>query len=224
MWSAERKGFAMTKRVHLSNGVKVTFATVLFAALLALASTASVFAGGFQLAVETPDATKTNLKDAALIVRTFGCHQPADANVSVTAEGIVGGRRQSLPVELRADAKGVYSIRQQWPSEGKWVLVLTGTYNGMTSTVFVELGEKGRVYDDTRLGAWESTGTHARGLRRKPTTGDVEAALKANIGSIALTEMPSSSVPSGAIAAGSAGAFLFLLGIAALKRRRRAEK
>src|SRR6185369_17885960 len=169
-------------RVQSFNGIRVTFATVLLATMLALASVASVYAGGFQLAVEAPDASKTNLKDAALIVRTFGCHQPADANVSVTAEGMVGGRRQSLPVELRADAKGVYSIRQQWPAEGKWVLVLTGTYNNMTSTVFVELGEKGKVYADTKLGAWESDGTHARGLRRKPTTADVDAALKANIG------------------------------------------
>ena len=214
----------MNRRVHSFNSVRVTFATVLFAALLALASTASVFAGGFQLAVEAADGAKTGSKDAALIVRTYGCHQPADANVTVMAEGIVGGRRQSLPVELKADAKGVYSIRQQWPAEGKWVLVLTGTYNGMTSTVFVELGEKGKVYADTRLSAWASEGTHARGLRRKPTAGDVDAALKASIGSIAMAESPSSSVPQGAIAAGGAGAFLFLLGIAALKRRQRAAK
>jgi hypothetical protein len=192
--------------------------------LLAFASAASVFAGGFQLTVEAPDAAKTSLKDAALIVRTFGCHQPADANVTVTAEGIVGGRRQSLPVELKADAKGVYSIHQQWPTEGKWVLVLTGAYNGMTSTVFVELGDKGKVYADTRLNAGELAGTHARGLRRKPTAGDVDAALKANIGSIAMAETSSRSLPPGAIAAGGAGAFLFLIGIAALKRRRRAAK
>ena len=206
-------------RVQSFNGIRVTFATVLLATMLALASVASVYAGGFRLAVEAPDASKTNLKDAALIVRTFGCHQPADANVSVTAEGIVGGRRQSLPVELRADAKGVYSIRQQWPAEGKWVLVLTGTYNNMTSTVFVELGEKGHVYADTRLNAFEQEGTHARGLRRKPTSGDVEAALKANISRIAMAETASPALSSSAIAAGG-GAFLFLIGLGALNRRR----
>src|SRR5689334_537357 len=212
----------MTKRVHSFNGARVTFATLSFAVLIALASTASVFAGGFQLAVEAANGSKTSSQDAALIVRTFGCHQPADANVTVMAEGMVGGRRQSLPVELKADAKGVYSIRQQWPSEGKWVLVLTGTYNGMTSTVFVELGERGKVYADTRLNAWEQDGTHARGIRRKPTAGDVDAALKSNIGSIALAETPSHSILPGAIAAGGAGAFLFLAGLAALKRRRHA--
>src|SRR5205085_5447596 len=140
--SAQRKEFAMTRRARSFKNSKVAFTTVALAALMALANAASVFAGGFQLGVEAPDAAKTNLKDAVLVVRTFGCHQPADANVTVTAEGIVNGRRQSVPVELRADAKGIYSIRQQWPAEGKWVLVLTGAYNGMTSTVFVELGEK----------------------------------------------------------------------------------
>ena len=209
----------MTRNAQLFKGSKVTFATILFTALLMLADATSVFAGGFQLAVEAPDAGKTSLKDAALIVRTFGCFQPADANVTVTAEGIINGRRQSLPVELRGDDKGVYSIRQQWPAEGKWVLVLTGAMHGMTSTVFVELGEKGKVYADTRLVAGQLEGTHARGLRRKPTAGDVEAALKANIGSIALSEAAAPVVPASAIAAGG-GSFLFLLGLAALKRRR----
>src|SRR5260370_933178 len=128
----------MRKRVHSLSSIGLRVTTVSFGVLLALASAAGVFAGGFQLAVEAPDAGNASMKDAALIVRTFGCHQPADANVTVTAEGIVDGRRQSAPVDLKADAKGVYSIHQQWPEEGKWVLVLTGTYNGMTSTVFVE--------------------------------------------------------------------------------------
>jgi hypothetical protein len=209
----------MRNRVHSSNRVKVTFITISLAAWLALASAPNVFAGGFQISVQAPDAAKLNMKDAVLVVRTFGCFKPEDANVTITAEGVVAGRRQSLPVELHADATGVYAIRQQWPSEGKWVLVLTGTLHGMTSTVFVELGEKGKVYADTRLAAGQLEGTHARGLRRKPTPGDVEAALKASIGSIAMAAAPAASVPSGAIAAG--GAFLFLIGLAALKRRRR---
>jgi hypothetical protein len=192
------------------------------AVLLALAGTASVFAGGFQLAVEAPHSGSTSVKDAALIVRTFGCGQPADANVTVTAEGIIGNQRQSLAVDLKADAKGVYSIQRQWPQEGKWMLVLTGTYNGMTSTVFVELDQKGGVYPDTRLNAFEASGTHARGLRRKPTTEDVEAALKSNIGAVAVAAPSSSSLPPGVIAVSGAGAFLLLFGIAALGRRRRA--
>lgn len=212
----------MTKRIRSLNRVRVTFATVLLAALLAIVSAANVFAGGFQISVKAADTAKMSMKDAVLVVRTFGCFKPADANVTVTAEGSVNGRRQTLPVELQADETGVYAIRQQWPSEGKWVLVLTGALHGMTSTVFVELGEQGKVYADTKLDAGELSGQHARGLRRKPTAGDIEAALKSNIGSIAMTETSSSSIAPGAIAASSAGVALFLFGLIALKRRRRA--
>ena len=216
----------MTGRVHSFNSVRVMLATISFAVLFGFASAASVLAGGFQISVSAPEAAQAKIKDAVLVVRTFGCFQPADANVTITAEGTVNGRRQTVPVELQTDGTGVYAIRQQWPSEGKWVLVLTGNTHGMTSTVFVELGENGKVYPDTQLEAGNLKGTHARGLRRRPTAGDVEAALKANIGSIAVTAPPSSpsAVPSGAIAAGGAGAFLFLIGLAALRRRRAATK
>ena len=208
----------MTKR--LRSKARIAAVAVSFAALLTLAGVPSAKAGGFQISVQAPDAAKMSMKDAVLVVRTFGCMQPADANVTIRAEGIVSGRRQSVPVELQADQTGVYAIRQQWPSEGKWVLVLTGALHGMTSTVFVELGDKGKVYADTLLEAGQLTGKHARGLRRTPTSSDVEAALKSNIGSIAKADGPSSTVPPGAIAAGGAGAFLFIVGIAALKRRR----
>jgi len=206
---------SMRSRSH----IRVTFIAVSFAALLALVSVPSAKAGGFQISVQPPDTAKMSMKDAVLVVRTFGCMQPADANVTITAEGIVAGRRQSLPVELHADDTGVYAIRQQWPAQGRWVLVLTGALHGMTSTVFVELGDKGKVYADTLLEAGQLTGKHARGFRRSPTARDVEAALKSNIGSIAEAAPQPSVVPSSAIAAGGAGAFLFLVGIAALKRR-----
>lgn len=211
----------MTK--GLRSKARIAAVAVSFAALLTLAGVPSAKAGGFQISVQTPDAAKMSIKDAVLVVRTFGCMQPADANVTIKAEGIVSGRRQSVPVELQADQTGIYAIRQQWPSEGKWVLVLTGTLHGMTSTVFVELGDKGKVYADTRLEAGELNGKHARGLRRTPTSSDVEAALKSNIGSIAKSDTPSPAVLPGAIAAGGAGAFLFIVGIAVLKRRRAAK-
>ena len=207
---------SMRSRSH----IRITFVTVMFAALLALTGVPSAKAGGFQISVQPPDTTKMSMKDAVLVVRTFGCMQPADANVTINAEGMVAGRRQTVPVQLHADDTGVYAIRQQWPAEGKWVLVLTGTLHGMTSTVFVELGDKGKVYADTLLEAGQLTGKHARGLRRTPTSSDVEAALKANISRIAEAEPQPSSVSSSAIAAGGAGVFLFLAGIAALKRRR----
>jgi hypothetical protein len=195
------------------------FAYIFFASLLIVGGFQSVYAGGFQLTVEAPASDYNHVKDAVLLVRTYGCHTPADANVTATAEGIVNGRRTSIPIELKADEKGVYAITQQWQSEGTWILSFTGTYNGMTCTVFVDLAAGGKVHPDTRIEAGYKTGKHARAFNRKPTTGDIESALKSS-GAVGQVSEPRS----GALMAGSAGAFLFLVSIAALAKRSRSNR
>jgi hypothetical protein len=159
----------------------ITLASLSGALVLAIASPA--LAGGFQLSVETPTgSTDAQLKDAVLIARTYGCHQPADAKLSATAEGFVGGSRKSLPLELRSIGSGVYAIKRQWPSEGTWVLALTGAYNGMTSSVLVELGPNGNVHPDTRLQEGSLKGVHAKGARRTWAAQEIDAALRSPAG------------------------------------------
>jgi hypothetical protein len=151
------------------------------ALLLAIASPA--LGGGFQISVETPSGTADpQLKDAVLVARTYGCHQPADAKLSASAEGFVDGSRKSLPLELRSIGSGVYAIKRQWPSEGKWVLALTGTYNGMTSSVLVELGPNGSVMAGTRLQEGYLKGVRAKGARRAWLAEDIDSALQAPTG------------------------------------------
>ncbi len=66
-------------------GRLITLASLSSALLLTIASHA--LAGGFQLSVETPaGSADPQLKDIVLIARTYGCHQPADARLSATAE------------------------------------------------------------------------------------------------------------------------------------------
>ena len=155
----------------------ITLASLSSALLLTIASPA--VAGGFQLSVETPaGSADPQLKDIVLIARTYGCHQPADATLSATAEGFVSGNRRSLPLELRSIGSGVYAIKQQWPSEGTWVLALTGAYNGMTSSVLVELGPNGKVLPDTRLEEGNLKGVHAKGARRPWIAEDIDSALR----------------------------------------------
>ena len=150
---------------------------------LLLAISSSALAGGFQLSVETPNSSSdAQLKDVVLVARTYGCHQPADAKLSATAEGLVNGARKSVALELRSIGSGVYAIKQQWPSEGSWVLALTGAYNGMTSSVLVELGPNGKVLPGTRLDEGAMKGVHARGARREWIAGDIDSALKTSAG------------------------------------------
>ena len=56
-----------------------------------------------------------------------GCR--AHAKVSGTAEGLVNGKRESLPITLTVidRAEAVYAVAQQWPQDGSWVLHLRGS-------------------------------------------------------------------------------------------------
>lgn len=176
--SLTMSGISLVKRFNRKSiRTLITLASLSSALLLAIASPA--LAGGFQLSVETPTgSTDPQLKDVVLIARTYGCHQPADAKLSATAEGFVNGDRKSLPIELRSIASGVFAIKQQWPSEGKWVLALTGAYNGMTSSVLVELGPNGQVLPGTRLQEGYLKGVHAKGARRTWVAEDINLALQ----------------------------------------------
>lgn len=59
--------------------------------LFVLLITGIAFSGGFQLSVE-PGKNKNE----AWVVKTFGCHNPSDATISGTAEGIINGERKSV--------------------------------------------------------------------------------------------------------------------------------
>lgn len=171
----------VNRRNRKSSRAFLILASLSSALLLAIASPA--LGGGFQISVETPTGSADpQLKDVVLVARTYGCHQPADARLSASAEGLVEGTRKSLPLELRSIGSGIYAIKQQWPSEGKWVLALTGTYNGMTSSVLVELGPNGSVLPGTRLQEGNLKGVRTRGARRAWLAQDIDSALQVATG------------------------------------------
>jgi hypothetical protein len=195
---------------------------------LALALSSVALAGGFQLSVEAPASNSPQLKDAALVVRTFGCMTPADAVLSATAEGLVNGKRTSLKLEMAQAGTGVYTIKQQWPLEGFWVIAINGEYKGMTSSMLVELGPGGKVHANTKLVEGTRKGPHVRGSSRKWAAADIESTLqslaagKAQASSEGNTDVtPASSRPTTLIIAGL-GAFLFLIGFVTITRRARA--
>ena len=140
--------------------------------LLALAGVAATLPGGFLLQVDIP---RNVADDVVLHVRADGCHQPAKAKVAGTAEGIVDGERRSLPLTLTKVGKGIYSITQQWPAEGTWILAFAGSYRGRLATTLVTLGTDGRVaMQQTASGDAPSV----RMFSRKLSDRDIESALQ----------------------------------------------
>jgi hypothetical protein len=72
---------------------------------------------------------KDSPKKAVVAVRAVMCDDLATVRITGTAEGLVNGKRQSLPLTLTAidPAEAVFAIAQQWPQEGAWVLHLKGS-------------------------------------------------------------------------------------------------
>lgn len=80
---------------------------------------ALAWGGGFFLVVQN--------KGRVMTVAAQGCQDYSHARITGQAEGVVNGKRQSVPLELTPGEKpGTYTVKKQWPAEGKWVLVFNG--------------------------------------------------------------------------------------------------
>lgn len=111
----------------------------------ALAAT-SLLAGGFAIELGNPEANSdAKAKNSLVVIRAVGCHDPAKAKYNVTAEGKVDGKRQSIPLNLVALSQpGVYAVKGDVPSNGKWLLVVNGEIPGFaSSTALAPISAKG---------------------------------------------------------------------------------
>lgn len=143
-------------------------------ALILILVLAAAAPGGFEISVEIPPSS-SNLKNAQLLVRAVGCHEPAKADISASAEGVVNGKRQSIKLKMRPVAAGAYAIERQWPSSGTWAIAITGSYRGQIRSALVEVGKDGGVATKAaRGGRTELSVEKFRGKMPKAT---LEAAL-----------------------------------------------
>ena len=117
-------------------------------AALTLVASSSALAGPPWIAIEYP----ANPYDAAsrgafLTVRTYHHRDFQSKTVTGTAEGVVDGKRQSMPLDIRPGSQpGMYVVRWQRPAAGRWVLVINSGTAGVTeATVVVEISPSGGV-------------------------------------------------------------------------------
>ena len=62
---------------------------------------------------------------AVLLVESMHHTQIADLDVTGRAEGLVNGKRVTVPLRLTRQSVGHYALTQQWQNGTPWVLVLT---------------------------------------------------------------------------------------------------
>jgi hypothetical protein len=128
---------------------------------------APLFAGGFFLQLGNPEANpEARRLNAAIVVQAAGCHDPAAAQVTATAVGVVGGERRTIPLKLVKLAQaGAFAVTPQWPKEGKWVIEIVGRSGEMFTNTLVTAGPDGV----DRL--------HARFAMKAFTPAEIEALL-----------------------------------------------
>jgi len=96
------------------------------------------------LSIESPvNPFDPSSKDAVMLVHVRLREGTATVSgLAGAAEGIVGGRRQS--VQLRFDTTavpGVFALRRQWPAEGTWLVRVTFAH----TTAIVTLDGNGNL-------------------------------------------------------------------------------
>ena len=113
--------------------------------LAGLVLASQLFAGGFWLQLGNPEASAEARKAGAVVtIKAVGCHDPATAQVTATAVGIVDGRRQTSGLKVtKLSETGMFAISQQWPKEGRWVIELVGRNGEQFTNTLVTAGPDG---------------------------------------------------------------------------------
>ncbi len=152
------------------------FAAIAVSLLVPLSANAG---GGPWMSFEAPDQAE---RGPVLLVHAYHCGRPSNAPVTAKAEGLIQGRRQSLPLHLKGTPeKGVYAVSREWPAQGSWVLVFT-VQHGNTVSAMVKLDAKGQPVierDAAFTGQLSEKCLHM--VRGKVTQRDVETALAAKM-------------------------------------------
>jgi hypothetical protein len=141
------------------------------AALLTALGASPAVAQDFALQVGPPVAGNAQpAKTSMLVVRPAGCADPARAQITATAEGIVNGARRSMPLKLSAlPTSGVHAIHREWPNLGVWIVNLVGQCADKTAGAIVSMGGPNAVYHRDAV----------KYLPHPATPSEIEASLKA---------------------------------------------
>ena len=117
---------------------------MLFVCLGLLVAPMALAGGPPMLAVEMPAKPfDKRTEGAALVIRAQQCGQVLTAEVKGRAEGVVDGKRRTIPLKLEVTSQeGAWAVRKQWPDAGRWVLVFDVDNHGQ-ATAIVELPERG---------------------------------------------------------------------------------
>jgi hypothetical protein len=161
---------------------RLRVSSISLAVVVLVISAGVAMAGDFWVGVESAHSLRPGMSgQTVLVVRPSGCHEPQDATITATAEGIVNGQRRSLPLKLVAISQGVYEIAREWPAQGAWVVAVNAEYRGLPRAAIIRLGPGGSI--PAKLGPSQDGGiSDVQAFRRKLAGDDIDSALQAIAG------------------------------------------
>lgn len=149
---------------------------------LTMVISAVAVAGPPWIAIEYPvNPHDPATRGAYLTVRTYHHGDLMSYGMAGTAEGLVNGRRQSMPLDIRRLTQpGMYAVRWQKPAEGTWMLVITALTQSNTpaATALVTIGSSGEIAmvkvpaDPIENGRWL--------VPRRVASAEIDALLKSS--------------------------------------------
>lgn len=141
--------------------------------VITFTSAIAVMAGGFALEIGRPSANpQAQAQHAIVIVRSYACTHPERTHITATAEGVVNGKRETIPLKLIPLAgSGTYAVTKQWPAKGRWILTLSATNPAFAWQPSAIVSVDGGSADFANV-------KHAS---RAPTAEDIEAALSTTV-------------------------------------------
>jgi len=106
--------------------------------------------GGPWISVETPvNPYVASTAGALFVVHTYVHQNPVDLPVYGRAEGLVDGKRRSVPFTLTRSAQmGTYVVRREWGDKGIWTVLVTAmpeATNGWRIQAVVDVGADGEI-------------------------------------------------------------------------------
>jgi hypothetical protein len=90
---------------------------------------APLFAGALLLEVGNPAANPEAIeKRAVVLARITACHSPEKTTVTASAEGVINGIRQTIPLKvISLSTAGTFAVTREWPEEGNWAVKMIAT-------------------------------------------------------------------------------------------------
>lgn len=123
---------------------------------------AAALVGPPWISIEYPvNPYDASMRGAFLLVHAFHHGTPIGFPIDGTAEGIVNGERRTVRLEFTETSRpGVYALKQMWPTQGVWTLVIRATQGQQddAATAVVELAADGQIASvkvpTARRGEW----------------------------------------------------------------------